>query len=105
MATGRAKDNLRLRGEPQYEAAEIGFIRMTESLEVLGISGEWLKVNHDGREGFVMRKFVLISDEDLARLGPSALAGSQPEAEAAEDEPASKPKPKAKRPSVKSGQK
>lgn len=103
MATGRAKDNLRLRGEPKYEAAEIGFIRMTESMEVLGVSGEWLKVNHDGRDGFVMRKFVLISEEELAALGPSATAGSKPEAEAAAEEPAPKPKPK--RSSIKSSQK
>ncbi len=112
MPTGRAKDNLRLRGEPKYEALEIGFIRMTESMEVLGISGDWLKVNHDGQEGFVMKRFVLISDEDLAALGPSAVeraeAETEPEPpamEAEEEAPKPKPKPKAKRPSVKSSQK
>lgn len=107
MPTGRAKDNLRLRGEPKYEALEIGFIRMTESMEVLGISGDWLKVKHEDQEGFVLKKFVLISDDDLAALGPSAIerAEAETEPEPPADEPAPKPKPKAKRPSVKSSQK
>ena len=107
MPTGRAKDNLRLRGEPQYEALEIGFIRMTESMEVLGISGDWLKVRHEDQEGFVMKKFVLISEEELAALGPSAVerAAAETEPEPPAEEPAPKPKPKAKRPSVKSSQK
>jgi hypothetical protein len=110
MLTGRAKDNLRLRGEPKYESLEIGFIRLTESMEVLGVSGDWLKVKHGDQEGFVMRKFVLISDEDLASLGPSAIerAAAEPASEppAMEEEaPKPKPKPKTKRPSVKSSQK
>jgi hypothetical protein len=109
MPTGRAKDNIRLRGEPSYTALEIGFIRMTEMMEVLGVSGDFLKVRHEDQEGFVIRKFVLISEEELASLGPSAVAPGSANAPAkptdTDTEAEPKPKPRPKKPTVKSSQK
>jgi hypothetical protein len=88
MPTGKAKDNIRLRQGPAYEAAEIGFIHVTKPVEVLYPEGDWLRVIWEGKEGYVMRKFILIADEELA-----SLKAPEPEPEPVV-KPAKKPKRK-----------
>ena len=41
--TGKARDNIRLRNAPNFEAEEIGFINVTKDVEIIGVEGDWLR--------------------------------------------------------------
>ena len=94
--TGLAKDNIRLRAGPDLEQPEIAFIHVTTRLELLAVHGDWLRVRlpDADKEGYVMRRFVLVSDEDLAAVPPDEPA-APPEPET-EPEPARRRRPAAK---------
>ena len=62
--TGKARDNIRLRNAPNFEAEEIGFINVTKDVEIIGVEGDWLRVIWNEKEGYVARKFILPADPD-----------------------------------------
>jgi hypothetical protein len=96
--TGLAKDNIRLRAGPDLGQPEIAFIHVTTRLELLAARGEWLRVRlpEAGKEGYVLRRFVLVGDADLAAVPPDEPAPPPPaEVERAKPRrPAVKGKPK-----------
>lgn len=95
MATiGKARDNIRLRSEPSFEAPEIGFIYVTKEVEVVGVEGDWLRVVWEDKEGYVARKFILVADQDaLATMAANPTPPSQvAEEKAAKAAAAAKPK-------------
>jgi len=96
--TGLAKDNIRLRGGPDLNDPEIAFIYVTTKLELLAVHGDWLRVRlpEGDREGYVMRRFVLVKDEELEALPPDEpIAPPEPEPEPERPRrPARKGKPK-----------
>ncbi len=61
--TGKARDNIRLRAAPSFDAPEIGFIFVTKEVEVIGVEGDWLRVVWEDKEGYVARKFILVADQ------------------------------------------
>jgi hypothetical protein len=96
--TGLAKDNIRLRAGPDLNDPEIAFIHVTTKLDLLAVHGDWLRVRlaEADKEGYVMRRFVLVSDEALAELPPDEpIAPPEPEPEPERPRrPARKGKPK-----------
>ncbi len=92
--TGKARDNIRLRAAPSFDAPEIGFIYVTKDVEVVGVEGDWLRVLWEDKEGYVARKFILVADQQaLADLAHYAEPPS-PAAESADDAPKPAAKPK-----------
>ena len=93
--TGKARDNIRLRNAPNFEAEEIGFINVTKEVEIIGVEGDWLRVIWNEKEGYVARKFILPADPDAVDYmannptPPSHAAdGDQPAAPARPKKPA-----------------
>ncbi len=83
--TGKARDNIRLRSEPKFEAPEIGFINVTKDVEIVGVEGDWLRVKWQDKEGYVARKFILVADQEA--LKAMADYPTPPSQMAAENKP------------------
>lgn len=97
MATiGKARDNIRLRAAPSFDAPEIGFINVTKEVEVVGVEGDWLRVIWGEKEGYVARKFILVADQEaLAALAANPTPPSQvAEQKAAAGKPKKPARPK-----------
>ncbi|MCC7358841.1 MAG: SH3 domain-containing protein [Anaerolineales bacterium] len=91
--TGKARDNIRLRNAPSFDAPEIGFINVTKEVEIVGVEGDWLRVVWNEKEGYVARKFILPADPDA--LDVMAANPTPPSLAAAEDDqPAAPARPK-----------
>jgi hypothetical protein len=104
---GKARDNIRVRAEPNFDALETGFIYVTTDVEIIGVEGDWLRVNWEGKPGYVARKFILVTDQDgLATLEAYPTPPSQAAAPRHlddqdrndDDEGDAAPAPKPKRP-------
>jgi|GEM_PF-5207721 len=95
---GKARDNIRLRSGPTFEAPEIGFINVTKEVEIVGVEGDWLRVKWKDKEGYVARKFILVEDQDaLASLANYPTPPSKAAADkAAGDTPKRAARPKTK---------
>ena len=89
--TGKARDNIRLRSAPSFDAPEIGFINVTKEVEVVGVEGDWLRVIWGEKEGYVARKFILVADQDALN---ALAANPTPPSLAAEDKPKKPARPK-----------
>jgi hypothetical protein len=97
--TGKARDNIRLRNAPNFEAEEIGFINVTKEVEIIGVEGDWLRVIWNDKEGYVARKFILPADPEAlevmaANPTPPSLAADADEAPVAPARPKKPARPK-----------
>ena len=63
--TGKTTGNLKMRSGPGMEfEPPIAFLVPDTELEILGEQGDWWKVRHGGKEGFVGKKYVAVSEAD-----------------------------------------
>jgi len=71
---GKTTANLKMRSGPgmQFEPP-IAFLVPDTALEILGEEGEWWKVRAEGKEGYVGKKYVAVSES----LGAQVAAASQ----------------------------
>ena len=77
--TGKTTGNLKMRSGPGMEfEPPIAFLVPDTELEILGEQGEWWKVRHAGKEGYVGKKYVAISESLGADI--AALAKDSPHA-------------------------
>jgi uncharacterized protein YgiM (DUF1202 family) len=60
---GKTTGNLKLRSGPgmQYDPP-IGYLVPDTALEILGEEGEWWKVRVEGKEGYVGKKYVAVTE-------------------------------------------
>jgi hypothetical protein len=65
--TGKTTGNLKMRSGPGMEfEPPIAFLVPDTELEILGEQGDWWKVRHGGKEGYVGKKYVAVSDSPAA---------------------------------------
>ncbi len=102
---GKARDNIRMREAARLDAAEVGFINVTKEMEVLGVEGDWLRVRWNNKEGYVMRKFVLVPDtaalEEMTHYAEPRSSAPAAAEQVVEAKPKSKKPAKPTRTSVK----
>ena len=61
--TGKTTGNLKMRSGPGMEfEPPIAFLVPDTELEILGEQGDWWQVRHGGKEGYVGKKYVAVSD-------------------------------------------
>lgn len=58
-----AEDSVTLRATASRTAEEVDFIESGEAVTYLETSGEWIKVDYDGVEGYVMAKYFSTDEE------------------------------------------
>lgn len=64
---GKTTGNLKMRSGPGMEfEPPITFLVPNTELEILGEQGDWWKVRHAGKEGYVGKKYVAVSDSPAA---------------------------------------
>ena len=70
-SSARAIDNVRLRAEPSVGSTALAIVVEGSDVGILGVSGDWIKVEHEGIVGYVRSDY-------LVRLlgGPGAAGGS-----------------------------
>src|SRR5215510_268696 len=63
--TGKTTGNLKMRSGPGMEfEPPIAFLVPDTELEILGEQGDWWKVRHGGKEGYVGKKYVAVSETE-----------------------------------------
>ncbi len=58
-------DSVRLRSAPSLTSSVLDYLYRTDTVEVLGVDGEWYKVVFNGRQGYVSSDYVKIVEQDL----------------------------------------
>ncbi len=71
--TGKTTGNLKMRSGPGMEfEPPIAFLVPDTELEILGEQGDWWQVRHGGKEGFVGKKYVAVSESLAAEAAAAA---------------------------------
>jgi N-acetylmuramidase-like protein/SH3 domain-containing protein len=73
--TGATTTDLRLRSGPGTQFGVVAVLKPKTDLAVLDEQGEWLRVKAAGKEGFVNRNFVLLSEQ---RIDPGFIITNPP---------------------------
>jgi hypothetical protein len=75
---GKTTGNLKMRSGPgmQFEPP-IAFLVPDTTLEILGEEGEWWKVRAEGKEGYVGKKYVAVTEATNTGIGAELAAGMQ----------------------------
>ena len=76
---GKTTGNLKMRSGPgmQFDPP-IAFLVPDTALEILGEEGDWWKVRAGGKEGYVGKKYVAVTETaDLAEASPAAGEGDK----------------------------
>jgi hypothetical protein len=71
---GKTTGNLKMRSGPGMEfEPPIAFLVPDTELEILGEQGDWWKVRHGGKEGYVGKKYVAVTES----LGADVAAAAE----------------------------
>ena len=70
---GKTTGNLKMRSGPGMEfEPPIAFLVPDTELEILGEQGDWWKVRHAGKEGYVGKHYVAVTESPAAEAAPPA---------------------------------
>jgi len=61
--------SLILRKSPSHEGSVVMGIPEGEQVTVIGLAGDWVQVRYGDKEGYVMRKYLILSDASSAQSG------------------------------------
>lgn len=63
------KTQVNVRGKASSKSKLLGVARKGETYDVLGKSGNWVKIDFDGKDGFVFHTYIRIDGEDGGKTG------------------------------------
>ena len=75
--TGKTTGNLKMRSGPGMEfEPPVAFLVPDTELEILGEQGDWWKVRHAGKEGYVGKHYVAVTESPAAAAPAPAKEAS-----------------------------